>query len=50
MRKEIQEILDEDGSLEDAYTIDQSAYTHLDTFYELSRLNAGMIFRAMEFE
>jgi len=49
MRKEIQDILDEDGSLEDAYTIDQSAYTHLDTFYELSRSNAGMIFRAVEF-
>ena len=50
MRGKVQEILDEGGSLEDAYTIDQSFYTHLDTFYELSRSNAGTIFRAMEFE
>ena len=50
MRKEIQTVLDDDKNLEDAYTIDQSSYTHLDTFNELSRSNAGTIFRAMEFE
>lgn len=50
MRKQIDEILDQDGSLQDAYLIDQSSYAHLDTFFELSRSNAGRIFRAMEFE
>ena len=43
-------MLDDDGTLQDAYAIDQSAYSHLDTFDELARLNAGRIYRAMEFE
>ncbi|MCY4421114.1 MAG: MBL fold metallo-hydrolase [Gammaproteobacteria bacterium] len=50
MREQVERLLDEDGSLEDAYLIDQSAYAHLDTFFELSRSNAGQIFREMEFE
>jgi len=50
MRSEVEKILDEGGGLEDAYNIDQSAYAHLDTFFELNRSNAGQIFRAMEFE
>lgn len=50
MRSEVEKTLDEGGGLEDAYRIDQSAYTHLDTFFELNRSNAGQIFRAMEFE
>ena len=50
MRAQVQEILDADGSLLDAYKIDQSPFAHLDTFFELSRSNAGQIFRAMEFE
>lgn len=50
MRNEIQKILDEGGSLIDAYKIDQSPYAHLDTFHELSGLNADRIYRAMEFE
>ncbi len=50
MRSEIGEILDNGGSLIDAYKIDQSAYSHLDTFDELSGLNADRIYRAMEFE
>ena len=50
MRAEVEKILDEGGGLEDAYRIDQSAYAHLDTFFELNRSNAGQIFRAMEFE
>lgn len=50
MREKIGEILDEGGALQDAYKIDQSAYSHLDTYDELVRSNAGMIFRAMEFE
>lgn len=50
MRNEVQTILDEGGSLIDAYEIDQSAYSHLDTFHELAGLNADRIYRAMEFE
>lgn len=50
MRNTVTEILDEDGTLQDAYEIDQSAYSHLDTFDELAKQNAGRIFRAMEFE
>jgi glyoxylase-like metal-dependent hydrolase (beta-lactamase superfamily II)/rhodanese-related sulfurtransferase len=50
MRGEIAQILNTGGSLVDAYKIDQSAYSHLDTFDELAGLNADRIYRAMEFE
>nr|CAA6829094.1 MAG: SoxH protein, homolog [uncultured Thiotrichaceae bacterium] len=50
MREQVEAILDEDGSLQDAYKIDQSAYAHLDTFDELALRNAATIFKAMEFE
>lgn len=50
MREKIGALLEEDGSLEDIYSIDQSRWSHLDTYDELHRLNASMIFRAMEFE
>ncbi|WOJ97210.1 MBL fold metallo-hydrolase [Congregibacter brevis] len=48
LRDEIERILDEDGDLSDAYDIDQSAYSELDTFDELARKNAGRLFRQME--
>lgn len=50
IRGQLQKIIDDDGDLNQAYTIDQSAYSHLDTFDELAKLNAGTVFRAMEFE
>lgn len=50
MRTEIGKIIDADGTLDESANIDQSAYRHLDTFDELSALNASTIFRAMEFE
>jgi len=50
MRTKIEEVLDAGGSLIEAYQIDQSPYSHLDTFDELAGLNADRIFRAMEFE
>ena len=50
MRGAVQKILDDGGSLIDAYSIDQSPFSHLDTFDELSGLNADRIFKAMEFE
>lgn len=50
MRNEVAKILEEDGSEQDAYKIDQSRFSHLDTFNELALQNAGRIFRQMEFE
>ncbi len=50
LRAEVQKLLDEGGTLADAYKIDQSAYSDLDTFDELAARNAGMVFEAMEFE
>ena len=50
MRERIGALIENGGTLEDIYSIDQSAYRHLDTFDELARLNASIIFRAMEFE
>lgn len=50
MRQKIGEILDDDGGAQEAYKVDQSAYSHLDTFNQLSLQNAGRIYRAMEFE
>ena len=50
LRDEVSRILNEGGSLIDAYAIDQSPYKHLDTFDELSGLNADRMYRFMEFE
>lgn len=50
MRAEVAQLIEQDGELNDAYDIDQSAYSHLDTYFELARQNAGRIFRQMEFE
>ncbi len=46
----IEEILDDDGGLDDAYAIDQSAYAHLNTYRELAVKNAGRLFQTMEME
>ena len=50
MREQIGALIEAGGSLAEIDRIDQTAYRHLDTFDELARLNASMIFRAMEFE
>ena len=50
MRGQMTQLLENGGGLDEAYQVDQSAYSGLDTFFELSRRNAGRIFRAMEFE
>lgn len=50
MREQIRQLIDNGGTLQDVYEIDQSAFAHLDTFDELARLNASTMFRAMEFE
>lgn len=50
LRENIGEIIDAEGDLQDAYKIDQSKFSHLDTFFELARQNAGRVYREMEFE
>jgi len=50
VRGQIGKLIQDGGTLEDVYTVDQSKYRHLDTFEELSTLNASTIFRHMEFE
>ena len=50
MRAQIGALIENGGGLEDVSSIDQSAYSHLDTYDELAKLNASLIFRAMEFE
>jgi glyoxylase-like metal-dependent hydrolase (beta-lactamase superfamily II)/rhodanese-related sulfurtransferase len=50
MREEVTKILDDDGNLEDAYLIDQSAYEHLDAYEFLAKQNVARIFKRMEFE
>lgn len=50
LRAAVRKLLDKDGTLQEAYEIDQSAYAHLDTFDELAKRNAGRVFQAMEFE
>ena len=47
---EIEKILEEDGDLADAYDIDQSDYSHLNTFNELAGKNAGRLFQTMEMD
>lgn len=50
MREKIEEILDEDGGLNEAYEMDLSNYQHLDTFKELAKQNIATLFGQMEFE
>ncbi len=51
MRGEMALLVEEGGDLQDAYKkVDQSDYSHLDTYFELARQNAGRIFREMEFD
>lgn len=50
MRQQIGEIIDNDSGEQAAYKVDQSAFSHLDTFHQLALQNAGRIYRSMEFE
>mgnify|MGYP000583776510 CR=1 FL=1 len=50
LRGEISQLLDDGGSLAEAYYVDQSPYLNLDTFEELATKNAGRVFEEMEFE
>ena len=50
LRTKIGAHLEEGGDLAGAYYVDQSAWTHLDTFEELATKNAGVVYAEMEFE
>ncbi len=49
LRAKVAEVMKNGGSLTDAYTIDQRPFSYLDTYHDLYKQNAGMIFREMEF-
>jgi glyoxylase-like metal-dependent hydrolase (beta-lactamase superfamily II) len=50
IRAKIADHLDAGGDLADAYYVDQSRWSHLDTFDELATKNAGRVFEEMEWE
>lgn len=50
LRGKIREHIDNGGTLEDAYYVDQTPYKHLDTYEELATKNAGRVYEQMEFE
>lgn len=50
IRAAVQTLIDDGGDLQEAYDLDQSAYSHLHTFDDLAKKNAGRIFEQMEFE
>lgn len=50
LRGKVGEVLENGGSLSDAYYVDQSPYAMLDTFEELATKNAGRVYEQMEFE
>ncbi len=47
---EVEALLENGGGLAEAYAIDQTAYSHLDTFDELAAKNAGRVFQQLELE
>lgn len=50
LREKVGALLENGGSLDEAYYVDQTPYKHLDTFDELATRNAGRVFVQMEFE
>lgn len=50
LRARIGAHIEEGGDLGGAYYVDQSQWSHLDTFEELATKNAGVVFAEMEFE
>ncbi len=50
LREKVGEVIDNGGTLQDAYEIDQSPYMHLPTAEFLAKRNAGQVFQSMEFE
>jgi glyoxylase-like metal-dependent hydrolase (beta-lactamase superfamily II) len=50
LREQVGVLIENGGTLQDAYKIDQSAYMHLPTSEILAQRNAGQVFQSMEFE
>jgi glyoxylase-like metal-dependent hydrolase (beta-lactamase superfamily II)/dienelactone hydrolase len=50
LREKVAELIENGGTLEDAYQIDQSPYMHLPTAEFLAKRNAGQVFQSMEFD
>jgi len=50
LREKVGEVLDNGGTLQDAYQVDQSPYLYLPTAEFLAKRNAGQVYRSMEFE
>lgn len=50
LRGKIRKLIDDGGTLQDSYKVDQSPYAGLDTFKELAVRNAGRVFVEMEFD
>ncbi|NNJ95396.1 MAG: MBL fold metallo-hydrolase [Halobacteria archaeon] len=50
LREKVGELIENGGTLQEAYEIDQSPYMHLPTAEFLAKRNAGQVFQSMEFE
>lgn len=50
LREKVAALLEKDGTLQDAYEIDQTPFKSWHTFEELAARNAGRVFARMEFE
>lgn len=50
LREKVGELIENGGTLQEAYEIDQSAYMHLPTAEFLAKRNAGQVFQSMEFD
>lgn len=50
LRAKIGEHIENGGDLSQAYYVDQSQWSYMDTFEELATKNAGVVFSEMEFE
>ncbi|QSP93893.1 MBL fold metallo-hydrolase [Marinobacter salinisoli] len=50
LRDSVSRILEQGGGLDDAYNLDQSQWSYLDTFEELAAKNAGRVYQDLEFD
>lgn len=50
LRDKVGKVIDDGGTLKEAYEVDQSPYMHLPTAEFLAKRNAGQVFLKMEFE
>ena len=50
LREKIGTFIESGGELKDAYYVDQTPFSHLQTFKELATRNAGRVYEEMEFE